>query len=114
MRSAESCPAACGQHSPDPGADEVGQFLGRLLARFGVASELREPVRQVWVVNVSKVVAGGRELAPIGVADVAQRVKAVGDQDGGREVRVRGRIQRRDVRSISSICTGYFASGASW
>ncbi len=35
---------SAGQRSPDPGADEVGQVLGRLLARFGVAGELRESV----------------------------------------------------------------------
>ena len=38
--------------------------------------------------HVGQVVAGGGELLGVGVTDVAQRVEAVGDQDGGREVGV--------------------------
>jgi hypothetical protein len=42
-----ACPIGCfgvdwADRSPDSGADEVGQFLGRLVARLRVAGELRE------------------------------------------------------------------------
>ncbi len=38
--------------SPDPGVDEIGQLLGRPVARLAVPGELREHMRQVGIVDV--------------------------------------------------------------
>ena len=47
--------------------------------------------------HVGQVVARGSEFLGVGVADITQWIEAVGDQDGGREIGVRLRVQRRDV-----------------
>lgn len=62
-------------------------FQSATVACSGPASELREPVSEVRVVHVGQVVARGGELLCVAVTDIAQRIEAVGDQDGGREIR---------------------------
>ena len=52
---------------------------------------------EVGIVHVGQVVPGSGEFLGVGVTDVAQWVEAVSDQDGGREIGVGVRVQRRDV-----------------
>jgi hypothetical protein len=50
-----------------------------------VGGHLDEAAKQVGVMDVGEVVALLRELARVGVADVAQHVEAAGDEERGRQ-----------------------------
>src|SRR3984957_12561276 len=78
-------------------AQQAGDLLGGIQAALGVRSHLDEAVGQLGVVGVRQIVARRRQLARIGVSDVAQHVEAAGDHQGLGQVGVAGRIERRDI-----------------
>src|SRR5258708_28265064 len=87
----------------DLGFDQVGSVEGGLVAGGGRARELRKPVGERGIVHVGQVVAGGGELLGISVTDVAQRIEAIGDQNGGGEGRMGGRPQGGGVRKAGGV-----------
>src|SRR5258708_10422668 len=82
----------------DLGFDQVGSVEGGLVAGGGRGREVRKPVGERGIVHVGQVVAGGGELLGISVTDVAQRIEAIGDQNGGRKACMGVRVRGRDVR----------------